>query len=178
MKPDSSNDVLARQEPLRARYKVAPHEAHIIDRGRTRAGVETDPFHGHVVAGSKDYGVVWPFGIHSAVGGDHDAPNPGDLLCAALATCLDSTIRIIAERLNVTLASLEVDVTGDLDVRGTLVVDREVPVGFQKMTCRVSIQPAPGTDARMVERLLAAAEHSCVNLQTLRAGVAVETIRA
>src|SRR5215470_14908219 len=171
----NGTDVRARQDPLRARYKEAPHEALIVDRGRTTRGVEADPFHGYVAPGSKDYGIVWPFGIHAAIGGYHDMPNPGDLLCTALATCLDSTIRIIAERLRVTLTSLTVDVTGEVDVRGTLVVDRQVPVGFQKMHCRVDFEAAPGTDPTMVEKLLAASEYSCVNLQTLRGGVAVET---
>ncbi|HEV2236382.1 MAG TPA: OsmC family protein [Ktedonobacterales bacterium] len=167
-------DVRARQQPLRDRYKVAPAEALITDHARTINGVETDPFHGTVVPGSQDYGVEWPFGIHRAVGGDHDGPNPGDLLCAALATCLDSTIRIIANRLAITLVSLEVDVSADVDVRGTLVVDRAVPVGFQTMRCQVKIQAAEGTDPSLVEKLLAAAEYSCVNLQTLRSGVAIE----
>lgn len=167
-------DVRARQQPLRDRYKVAPAEAVITDHARTIKGVETDPFHGTVMPGSQDYGVVWPFGIHRAVGGDHDGPNPGDLLCAALAACLDSTIRIIANRLAITLVSLEVDVTAVVDVRGTLVVDRAVPVGFQTMRCHVNIQAAEGTDPGLVEKLLAAAEYSCVNLQTLRSGVAVE----
>jgi uncharacterized OsmC-like protein len=167
-------DVRARQQPLRDRYKVAPAEAVITDHACTINGVETDPFHGTVVPGSQDYGVVWPFGIHRAVGGDHDGPNPGDLLCAALATCLDSTIRIIANRLAITLVALEVDVTADVDVRGTLVVDRAVPVGFQTMRCQVTIQAAEGTDPSLVKKLVAAAEYSCVNLQTLRSGVAVE----
>jgi uncharacterized OsmC-like protein len=176
MNPAAGTDVRTRQDPLRARYKEAAQEAWIIDHARTTDGVKTDPFHGYVVPGSQDYGIVWPFGIHKAIGGYHDGPNPGDVLCAALATCLDSTIRIIADRLHITLASLEVDVTAEVDVRGTLVVDRQVPVGFQKMRCRVNLQAAPGTDAKMVERLLAASEYSCVNLQTLRSGVAVETV--
>ncbi len=173
--PRDRVDVRARQELLRARYKEDARDAWITDRGRTRDGVDTDPFHGHVVPGSKDYGIVWPFGIHSAVGGDHDGPNPGDLLCAALATCLDSTIRIIAGRLSVPLTSLEVDVTGNVDVRGTLMVDRQVPVGFQKLHCRVNLQAAPGTDPQILQRLLQAAESCCVNLQTLKSGVPVET---
>jgi uncharacterized OsmC-like protein len=147
----------------------------ITDRGRTVAGTAYDPFHGQVVPGSQDYGVQWAFGIHSAVGGYHDGPNPGDLLCAALAACLDSTLRIIAERLGVALRQLAVDVTADVDVRGTLVLDRAVPVGFQRMRCRVSLEPEQGTDPARLQKLLAAAEHSCVNLQTLRAGVPVET---
>jgi uncharacterized OsmC-like protein len=167
-------DVRARQQPLRDRYKVAPAEALIVDHARTINGVDTDPFHGTVVPGSQDYGVAWPFSIHSAVGGDHDGPNPGDLLCAALATCLDSTIRIIANRLAVSLVALEVDVSGHVDTRGTLVVDRTVPVGFQSLRCQVTIQAAEGTDPQLVEKLVAAAEYSCVNLQTLRSGVAVE----
>ena len=174
LKPNS-NEVRARQDPLRERYKHTAQEAWITDRGMTTRGVETDPFHGYVVPGSQDYGIVWPFGIHAAVGGYHDGPNPGDLLCAALAACLDSTIRIIAGRLQLTLTSLEVAVTAEVDVRGTLVVDRLVPVGFQKMRCRVNLEAARGTDPKLVEKLCAAAEHSCVNLQTLRSGLAVET---
>src|SRR5262245_55864614 len=72
MSPSHGPDVRARQDPLRARYQEAPQEALIVDRARTRDGVAADPFHGFVVPGSKDYGVVWPFAIHSAVGGDHD----------------------------------------------------------------------------------------------------------
>jgi uncharacterized OsmC-like protein len=170
-----AHSVRERQDPLRQRYSESKQPAWITDRGRAVDGVRTDPFHGQAVAGSQNYGVVWPFGIHTAVGGYHDAPNPGDLLCTALAICLDSTLRIIAERLGVQLLSLEVDVTGDIDVRGTLQVDRTVPVGFQQMRCAVSLEPAPGTDPELLRKLLAASERSCVNLQTLRAGVPVET---
>jgi hypothetical protein len=42
------------------------------------------------------------------------------------------------------------------------------------MRCQVAIQAAEGTDPGLVEKLMAAAEYSCVNLQTLRSGVAVE----
>jgi uncharacterized OsmC-like protein len=175
MTNQDSKDVRSRQDLLRARYQVEPEAAKITDRGKTVGGATMDPFHGQVVPGSQDYGVTWPFGIHRAVGGDHDAPNPGDLLCAALASCLDSTLRMIAARLGIDLVSLSVDVSADVDVRGTLLVDKTVPVGFQAMHCNVHLQPAKGTDPKRLERLLTAAEHSCVNLQTLRSGVPVET---
>jgi uncharacterized OsmC-like protein len=68
-----------------------------------------------------------------------------------------------------------VDVTADVDVRGTLTIDRTVPVGFQTMRCHVTIQAAEGTDPKLMEKLLAASEYSCVILQTLRSGVSVET---
>jgi len=175
MNKENKTNARERQDPLRERYKDKPEEAWITDRAKTTGGDDTDPFHGVVRPGSQDYGVAWRFGIHRAVGGYHDAPNPGDILCAALAMCLDSTIRIIANRLAVTLTSLEVDVCGDVDVRGTLMVDRNVPVGFQKMRCRVDIQAAEGTDPKLMKALLTASEQSCVNLQTLRSGVSVET---
>lgn len=168
-------DARTRQDPLRARYLEAPGEARITDGARTVAGTVQDPFHGQVVPGSRDYGVTWPFGIHRAVGGDHDAPNPGDMLCAALACCLDSTIRIIANRLGVQLAHLAVEVSALVDVRGTLMVDCQVPVGFQSLSCQVDLRAADGTDPKLAGKLAAAAEQSCVNLQTLRAGVPVET---
>jgi len=168
-------NVRSRQDPLRKHYRESPEDARITDRAKTTGGTGMDPFHGKVMPGSEDHGVVWPFGVHRAVGGDHDLPNPGDLLAAALATCLDSTIRLIADRLGVSLISLSVEVVADVDVRGCLQVDRSVPVGFQKMRCHVALQAAEGTDPQTVQMLLAASENSCVNYQTLRAGVPITT---
>lgn len=164
-----------RQDPLRETYKVTPEAALIIDGARTRDGSVADPFHGIVSPGTKDYGAEIGFGIHEAVGGYHDAPNPGDILSAALAACLDSTIRIIANRLRIPILRLAVEVTAHIDVRGTLMVDRNVPVGFQRMVCDVQIQVAEGTDPSLVDKLIAAAERSCVTLQTLGNGVEIET---
>lgn len=170
-----SDKVRLRQDPLRKRYREFPEEAKITDRAKTIGGTESDPFHGKVVPGSEDHGVVWSFGIHRAIGGDHDMPNPGDMLAAALAACLDSTIRMIAARLGVALVSLSVEVAADIDVRGCLVVDRSVPAGFQHMQCHVVLKAAEGTDPQLVQMLLAASENSCVNFQTLRAGVSIAT---
>lgn len=171
----SSNGIVARrQDPLCRHYHTAPDDAWITDAAHTRGGAATDPFHGEVVAGS-----VHPdrmaFGIHRAVGGDHDRPNPGDLLCAALASCLDAALRMIADRLGIEILELSVHVIASVDVRGTLLVDRDVPVGFQSMRATVALTVPEGTDQRLLERLAAATEHSCVNLQTLRAGTDVRT---
>lgn len=168
-------DVRERQLPLYDRYGESPEDAMITDRAVATGSVDLDPFHGLVEPGSQDYGVSWEYGIHRAVGGFHDAPNPGDVLCAALAACLDSTIRIVAGRLNVALEKLDVVVAADVDVRGTLVVDEDVHVGFQSMECQVGLRAEDGTDPELVKTLVEVAEHSCVNLHTLRSGVSVET---
>jgi len=167
-------DIRARQDPLKKRYQTAPEQAMITDRGRTISRDLADPVHVWANPGSQDYGVQWLLGIHEAVAGLHDLPNPGDLLCLALATCMDSVVRMIANRHGITLEALEVDVRGNVDVRGTLRVSPKVPVGFQGMRCEIRIQPGPGADPQRVERLLEAAEYSCVNLQTLRGGIPIE----
>lgn len=165
----------ARQDGLYPLYQQSPELATITDRAITRGGVNKGPFHGNVQAGDPTKDPIIPFGIHKAVGGFSDMPNPGDILCAAIASCLDSTIRIIADRLNVPLTFLEVEVKAEVDVRGTLLISRETPVGFQKIKCYVNMEAAKGTDPEMLNNLLVFAEHSCVNIQTLKNGVEIET---
>ncbi|MFK7974583.1 MAG: OsmC family protein [Halioglobus sp.] len=109
-----------------------------------------------------------PVGVHKAVGGDGDFPCPGEILCGALAACLDSSIRIIANRLGVTLLALEVEVRGNADVRGTLRADDACPVAFQSLKTHVNIEAAPEVDEVLIKQLLKAAEYSCVIMQTLR----------
>ena len=52
--------------------------------------------------------------------------------------------------------------------------ERYQQIGFQRTRCQVSMEPAAGTDPALLDKLMAAAEHSCINLQTLRADVPVE----
>ena len=165
--------VRQRQGPLRERYRRVAAEAWINDGARTVNACGEDPFHGAVVPAN---GADAPlrFGVHRAVGGFHDHPNPGDLLSAALAACFDSTLRMVAEHLGIRLESVTVDVTAECDVRGCLQVDPAVPVGFQRMRCRVQLRPGNAIDENKMRMLVAVAENCCVVLQTLRNGVAVE----
>ena len=165
--------VQQRQTPLRERYRRVPTDAWISDSAQTIDACGEDPFHGMVVP-ANGAGAPLRFGIHRAVGGFHDFPNPGDILSAALAACFDSTLRILAEHLGIGLESLKVTVEAECDVRGCLHVERSVPVGFQRMRCRVRLQPGEGVDEKQIQMLLAATERSCVVLQTLRNGVNVE----
>ncbi len=166
--------VKRRQDPLRERYRTAPEEARITDSAKTAMNGSEDPFHATVAPG-EDQGASWRIGIHRVVGGYHDLPNPGDILCAALASCLHSTLRIIADRLEIPIVSLEVSTRAELDARGTLLVDRNVPVGFQQIKCQIRLKPAANVPLEKVKMLQEAAEYSCVVLQTLRNGVPVQT---
>ena len=162
-----------RQAPLRERYRSVPADAWIVDSAQSVDACSGDAFHGAVVPANAG-GTPWRFGIHRAIGGFHDLPNPGDLLSAALAACFDSTLRMVAEHLGIGLESLQVTVESECDVRGCLHVERAVPVGFQRMRCHVRLQPWAGMDDKQMRMLLAATEQSCVVLQTLRNGVEVQ----
>ncbi|HVN35262.1 MAG TPA: OsmC family protein [Casimicrobiaceae bacterium] len=162
-----------RQGPLRERYRRVPADAWINDGAHTIDACDEDPFHGSVVPANGG-NVPLRFGVHRSVGGFHDHPNPGDLLSAALAACFDSTLRIVADHLGIRLRSLVVEVTAECDVRGCLQVEPEVPVGFQRMRCRVRLQPGNAIDENKARMLVTVAENCCVVLQTLRNGVTVE----
>jgi len=162
------------QVPLRQRYKVDPKAALITDSAYARGKIADDPFHSIVMPMPKS-GIAVPVGVHSALGGLHDAPNPGDILCAALAACQDSSVRMVANILGITLECLEVEVTGDVDVRGTLAMDAQVPVGFQTLRCVVRLGAAKNTNPRLLEKLQAASQRSCVVKQTLLHSPAIET---
>ena len=165
--------VAARQAPLRARFKRRPTEAMTVKRVRTVADASADPLHGRVLAVDHD-GIEWAFGLDAKVGGYDDLPNPGHLLCAALGACLDSTLRMIADRLDVDLRRLQVDVVGDVDVRGCLAMEDTVRPGFDHIVCTVDLEADPATDPRRMQLLLAQAERLCVTLDTLRHGVPVD----
>ena len=162
------------QAPLRAQYKSMPQAARVVDRGRTSGKNAADPFHS-TVEPMPGCGATLPVGVHRALGGLHDAPTPGDILCAALAACQDSSVRMVANILGIELEYLDVEVTGDVDVRGTMAVDNQVPVGFQAMRCEVKLRARDGTDPKLLERLRVAAQRSCVVQQTLLNPPRVET---
>jgi uncharacterized OsmC-like protein len=167
-------NVYEAQKPLRAKYKVEPKRAMVIDHAKTSGELAADPFHSRVEP-MDGCGVSIPIGVHAALGGLHDAPTPGDMLCAALAACQDSAVRMVANLMNIELLELEVRVTATVDVRGTLAMDPAVPVGFQAMTCDVKIKVKEGTPARQMQRLQIAAQQCCVVQQTLKAPPVVKT---
>lgn len=96
-----------RQEPLCQRYVEEPDAASVVDSARTTStNVQPSYPLGTAVRFCDESPVTIPVGVHMAVGGNSDYPTPGDILCGAIASCLDSKLRVIANRLDVTLATL------------------------------------------------------------------------
>lgn len=162
------------QKPLRARYGANPALATVTDHARTCGESPSDPFRSGVEP-MDGCGVVVPIGTHAALGGPHDAPTPGDMLCAALAACQDSAFRMVANLLGIDITQLEVRVTATVDVRGAMAMDPSIPVGFQAIRCEVLFAASPDTPPDLLRKLQVAAERCCVVQQTLKAPPGVQT---
>jgi uncharacterized OsmC-like protein len=164
--------VKERQQPLISIYMGNPKAAWITDMAVIEGKNFTDPLHTSVSI-NEELKTEFPIGIHRAVGGFHDSPNPGDLLCAALASCFESTLRMIADRMQIMLIKTKVIATANADVRGTLMIDKNVPVGFQSMGLEIEITLLSSVKSELADKLIKASERSCIVLQTLNQGIPV-----
>ena len=88
------------------------------------------------------------------------------MLLEALVACAGVTLRAVATAIGVEVKGGTVRAEGDLDVRGTLGVEREAPVGFREI--RLSIDLDSPADADQVATLAKLTERYCVIYQTLR----------
>ncbi|ULC58518.1 OsmC family protein [Flaviramulus sp. BrNp1-15] len=130
-----------------------------------------DPFRTSVSINNK-MKVPFKIGVHKAVGGDHDFPNPGDLLCASLASCFESTIRLISNKLIIELTETKIYATAQVDVRGTLMIDKSIPVEFQSMHIDALII-AKNADEKLLQKLIEGAKRSCIIYQTIIKGIPI-----
>jgi uncharacterized OsmC-like protein len=88
------------------------------------------------------------------------------MLLEALVACAGVTMKAVATALSIELRGGTVTASGDLDVRGTLGVAKDAPVGFREIRLRFDLD----TDAtpEQIATLLKLTERYCVILQTLR----------
>jgi uncharacterized OsmC-like protein len=162
------------QTPIKASYETEPDKARITLRVKSSQSDLSDPLH-CAVSPEATPDVIWKSGAHPGVGGVGDVPCSGDLLLGALAACQEVTIRMVAAAMGIEIQSLEVEAIGDLDLRGTLGMGREVPVGFSGIRCETRVTVKDDGRPERAQRLLENAERYCVVLNTLREGVPVES---
>jgi uncharacterized OsmC-like protein len=162
------------QTPLKERYRSDPESALVVTQARSAPSDPDDPQ--HCAVGLTEFPeVVIRSGLHAAAGGVGDVPCSGDILAAALAICEESTVRSVAANMGIELESVETDVQIHWDFRGTMGVDRTVPVGATGIEMRTRVRVKEGVDPERAARLLSSAERYCSTLQTLRNGVEVST---
>src|SRR5215211_5096874 len=158
-----------RQAPLKAQYEADPGSAKLVMMVRSATSGD-DPTRCTVasVGTLGGNGVAWEAGAHPMAGGEGDLACSGDLLLGALAACQEITLRMVAAAMGIELEALEVEAIGELDLKGTLGMDREAPVGFSSIRCETTVQVKDDGRPERAKRLLENAEKYCVVLSTLR----------
>ena len=153
-----TEELRALQAPVKERYKADPDAALVTLRAEGRLGED--------VTCKVDTGrALVAAGLHPASGGDGLSACSGDMLLAALVACAGVTLAAVATATGIVVRSGTVHAEGDLDFRGTLGVDKSVPVGFQRIRLHFDLD----TDAseEQIGTLMRLTERYCVVYQTL-----------
>jgi uncharacterized OsmC-like protein len=153
-------DLRSLQKPLKEQYRNDPNTSRITLRAK---GGQTDV----PVACSVDLGrAIYNAEAHAGVGGEGTGACSGDLLLGALAACAQITCQMVAAAMGIVTERIEVTVEGDLDLRGTLGIAKDVAVGFESIRLRFDLV-APTATSEQLAGLREKTEQYCVVMQTL-----------
>jgi len=156
----NAEQLRAVQAPLKQLYRDTPAAARVV--GRAEGSLDpgdiactVQAWHGEVTAG-----------LHTAGGGSGELACSADMLLQALIACAGVTLRAVATAMGVTIHAGRIVAEGVWDARGTLGVDRNVPVGLTDITLRFEVDS--DADQAKLERMIQTTERYCVILQTLK----------
>ena len=153
-------DIRSLQKPLKEQYRREPSSSQITLAAK---GTETAT----PLSCSVDIGrAIYQAEAHPGVGGTGTAACSGDLLLGALAACAQLTCQLVATAMGVPTRRIEVTVSGDMDLRGTLGLSKDVPAGFQSIRLQFDLD-APDATAEQLRALQEKTEQYCVVMQTL-----------
>jgi len=163
-------ELRALQQPLKERYRADP------DTALTPVAA-TGHFAGPGVAVAVDQ-QAGPAraGLHPATGGDGTEACSGDMLLEALVACAAVTFRSVATAMGMPITVGLVRAEGSFDARGTLGVDRSVPVGLQDVVVRFDVDT--DADDSALARLATATERYCVVGRSLAVPLRFEVRRS
>ena len=107
-------------------------------QGRTHIRSEVGPFR----IGAKV--VERPFALDidepAELGGGNAHPNPQEHLIAALNACMMVGYVALCALQGIALEKLEIQTEGDIDLRGFLGLDSNIPAGYRSLRCSVRIK--------------------------------------
>jgi uncharacterized OsmC-like protein len=148
------------QAPLRERYRKDADAAFLTLKARGIAGDTT------VTCKVETGRGLATAGIHPKAGGSGLELCSGDMLLEALVACAGVSLKAAATMLDIPLKSAVVSAEGDVDLRGTLGVSDDVPVGFKEIRLRFDVDTDAPDDKR--DALLELVERYCVIFQTIQ----------
>jgi uncharacterized OsmC-like protein len=163
----NADELRALQAPLKQKYRTEPGSAHVT----SRAEVVLDP---QRLSGRLDGNQPRIAGLHPATGGTGEQACSADLLLESLAACAAVTLSAVATSMGAGLAGGKITAEGTWDARGTLGVDKSVPVGIRRITLTFELEGSLDEPTR--RRLIELTERYCVILATLRNPPDIETL--
>jgi uncharacterized OsmC-like protein len=153
-------DLRSLQKALKEQYRSDPKASQITMRAQ---GAQT----GAPISCSIDIGrAVYQAEAHKGVGGAGAGACSGDLLLGALAACAQITCQMVAAAMGIPTEHIAVTVEGELDLRGTLGIAKDVPVGFGGIRVLFDVA-APKATVEQLAGLREKTEQYCVVMQTL-----------
>jgi len=158
----------AKQTPFKDKYRRDPGAALMTVRATGRASRDlaftVESRRGRIEAGP-----------HPATGGEEGFASAEDMLLEALVACSGVTLQSVATSFGVPLRGARIVAEGDVDLRGTLAVSQDVPVGFREIRLRFELDAdAP---AEKLDKLIEVVERYCIVLQTLRQPTPIRSTR-
>lgn len=157
--PVDASELRAAQAPLKQRYKDDPSTA------RTPLAASGSFAEPGVTATIETSAGTVRAGLHRATGGDGSDACSGDMLLQALLACAGVTLRSVATAMSIDVRHADLTAEGVFDARGTLGIDRTVPVGVTDITVTATLD-TDATDDQL-ERLAGLTERYCVVGQSL-----------
>ncbi|QJR10453.1 hypothetical protein DSM104443_01517 [Usitatibacter rugosus] len=161
----NSHEFVALQAPLKRLYRTNERAALLTLKAQ---GTLDEPNLTCKVDTGRGLAVA---GLHEATGGTGLELCSGDMLLEALVACAGVSLRAAATLLDIQIHSGRVWAEGDVDLRGCLGMEREVPVGFKEIRLRFDVQS--NASPEQLDELLRVTEQYCVVNNTLRAGAKV-----
>src|SRR5271168_3705781 len=153
-------DLRSLQKPLKEQYRSDPNASQIT---LVAKGAQTNV----PVSCSIDIGrAIYNAQAHAGVGGAGTGACSGDMLLGAMSACAQITCQMVATSMGIPVERIEVTAEGDLDLRGTLGISKDVPVGFERLRIRFDIT-APKATPEQLSALREKTEQYCVVMQTL-----------
>jgi uncharacterized OsmC-like protein len=153
-------DLRSLPKPLKEQYRNDPNPSQITLPAK---GGQTDV----PVACSVDIGrAIYHAEAHKGVGSGGTGAFSGDLLLGARAACAQITCQMVAAAMAIPTERIEVTGEGDLDLRDTLGISKDVPVGVESIHLHFDVA-APKATPEQLRGLREKTEQYCVVMQTL-----------
>jgi uncharacterized OsmC-like protein len=147
------------QAPIKQAYKDDPSKARVVMLAEGEIACDE--------VACKVVTALGPVvaGLHPAAGGDGSQACSGDMLLQALVACSGVTFSAVAMAMGIDVGAASIRAQAVMDFRGTLGVDRSVPIGITELELNFEIRSS--ADDEKLSKLVELTERYCVVLQTL-----------